>query len=144
MLLGVERVRRDLGAGDGLEGTDQEHHRVVDGGSLRETRRPDGKFLQSAAAGNEPDAGLDQADGDSSATTARALCITISQPPPSAMPFTAATVGTSEYLSEAVICWKRVRTRSAPKLPAVMYPTKVERLAPAENGGFGCQTTRPL
>ena len=36
----------------------------------------------------------------------RALCIWNSQPPPNAMPRTAATTGTSEYLSRMLVAWK--------------------------------------
>ena len=79
--------------GDGLEG-------VLDVGTRRRRRtlrpapRLQRELLAAAAGRDQAHAGFDQADVASSANTARVACITNSQPPPSAMPCTAATTGT--------------------------------------------------
>ncbi len=100
--------------------------------------------LQPPPAGIRPTPASTRPMYDSSAATLRAQCITSSQPPPSAMPLTAATTGTWAYLTACDIAWKRATAFSRPaKSPAARAGARAWRLAPTENGAFGCQITRP-
>ena len=103
------------------------------------------EFLQAAAGRQQADAGFDQADIAFECATVRAECIWNSQPPPSAMPRTAATTGTSAYLMRMLVCLEVARPslRSSSNLPALQQASAPQVGAGRERLASVCQITRP-
>ena len=67
-----------------------------------------------------------------------------SQEPPSAIPRTAATVGTRQERSRSDVCWNFFTTPSIPShCRATAAGAIADRSAPSENGSSGCQITSP-
>src|SRR5438045_7060605 len=81
---------------------------------------------------------------DSSAATVRSQCKMNSHEPPSAIPRTAATVGTAQERSRIAVRWNLAIIPSiALHCPAATAGPIAERSAPSENGSLVCQITTP-